>query len=319
MRKTGLLLFILSVWLVNCGSDEQLVASQNLAKAGSKSAQSMAAYYESLTDMVSRQPTLEIFYQSINPALPKLSQTDFDLLDQQRAALQRRAQLARDLQGFYDALQKLAAYKTGDNVAKAVDNLTTSLTLITSEPPRLFGVDLSVTLTPVITSIVNWKRSRDSKQALVAMQITLNGLERLVNSEKDIYNRIILDRYFTLLNGNASGSTKGIADYLLASQSLTITFLLQQLPELQQLPWATGPVQDPVIKATMQRILANQLSALEVKAKGAAQHVADSLQELTIEHQKLLDGRPLTLATVLGYQEQVQDYIDLWRKFNPRK
>ncbi|MBC8153231.1 MAG: hypothetical protein H7Z72_10000 [Bacteroidetes bacterium] len=314
-----MLLFFLSCWVVNCSTDQQLADSQNLAKVGSKSAASMAAYYESLADMVSRQPELEIFYQAINPALPKLAQTDFDLLDQQRAALQRRTQLARDLQGFYEALQKLTAYKTGENVGKAVDNLTNSLTLITNEPPRLFGVDLSVTLTPVISSIVGWKQSRDSKQAIVAMQITLNGLERLVNSEKDIYNRIILDRYFTLLNGNVNGGTKGIASYLLTSQSVTIDFLLQQLPELQALPWSTGPVQDAVIKTAMQRVLANHLSALETKAKGTAQNVADSLQELTIEHQKLLDGRPLTLATVLGYQGQVQDYIDLWRKFRPKK
>lgn len=323
MRRSYVLLLLLSVCLVNCHSEEQLIASQNLAKVGSKTAASMADYYESLTDIVSRQPELEIFYQSINPVLPKRSQDDFALLDQQRAALQRRAQLARDLQTFYDALQKLSAYKGGENVGKAVENLTNSLTLITSEPPRLFGADLSVTLTPVINSIVSWKQSRDSKQAIVAMQITLNGLERLVKSEKDLYNRIILDRYFTLLNGNVSpngaGGTRGIAQYLLASHSVTIDFLLQQLPELQELPWNTGPVQDPIIKNAMQTILANHLSSLEVKAKGAADNVADSLQELTIEHQKLLDGRPLTLATVLSYQEQVQDYVDLWHKFKPKK
>lgn len=320
MRKSGVLVFILTLWLVNCSSDSRLAAGQNLAKVGSKSAATMAAYYESLADMVSRQAALEVFYQSINK-LPPLGQPDAALLDQQRAALLRRAQLARALQGFYDALQKLTAYKTGDNIGKAVDNLTTSVTLITSEPPKLFGADASVTLKPVISNIVTWKQTRDSRRAVAAIQTTLIGLEQLVNTEKEGYNGIILDRYFTLLNGNhlSSNGQQGIAHYLLTNHSMTLDFLLQQVPELQGLPWNTGPVQDGAIKVAMQRVLTSHLTLLETKAKASAQNVVNSLQELTIEHQKLLDGRPLSLATVLSYQQQVQDYLDLWRKYTPKK
>lgn len=316
MRKFYSLLFLLPLWLVSCNSDQQLAATQKLAKTGSQSAATMAAYYESLADIVSRQPALEIFYQTINPSLPRLTQPDFDLLDPQRVALLRRAKLAHDLQALYDALQKLSAYKTSDNVDKAVDNLTNSLALIEAEPPRLFGADLPTILKPAITSIANWRRSRNSQQAIRALQTTLQGMEQLVNSEADIYG-LIQDRYFNLLKGK--GGTTGIAVYLLVNQSMTIDFLLQQLPELRGLPWSSSPVQDPLVKTAMQGILLNHLSALETKSKGAAQAVANALKELTIEQQKLLDGSPLSLVTVLGYQQQVQTYIDLWRKYAAQK
>ncbi|MDF5733684.1 MAG: hypothetical protein PUP92_38365 [Rhizonema sp. PD38] len=323
-----LLLPLLLVGLSGCKPKEN-VAGQSLANTGSKTAGTLASYYESLAEDVNQQPELEIFYRGIQkPTLPDFQPQDYTILEQEALALRHRAKMAHDLESVYVALQNLSSYNASTEVNKSVDNLTGSLKQISTEP-KIFGVNTSDVLKPVLNGLVEWKRSRSIEKGVKTIQPTLIGIKKLVDEEKGLYT-IITDRRYTMLIGNRATTpdqlciaktvgTVGVADYLIKTQSMSLQFLLQQIPELKELPWNSQAVKDPATKCAIVRSLNLTLTTLESKSKDTPTELSNSLQELIEQHKKFLQKQPLTLTDVLAYQEQAQIYLDLLNKFRTKK
>lgn len=310
-----LCLMALLMMVIGCGPRDR-EAGQSLAAAGGKTAETMAAYYDSLAVDADRQPDLEIFYRHVN-SLPDFGSGDQQILARQAASLRHRAAMCRSLEAIYAALGKLSSYDSSKEVKQSVDGLTGSLKQITSEPPQLFGTSASSVVTPIINGLVTWRQSSDIDKAAATVRPTLDGIRILLAGETPAY-LLITRRHYVLIGGDhppaPTHATTGVAEHLLQSQSMNLQFFLTDVPEVQGLPWSDAPVQDTMTKDAMQRVLNAQLSRLETKSEATPSQLGDALQALATQHDKFAQKQQLTLETVLSYQEQAQTYIDLLTK-----
>ena len=349
--RAFLLLPLLLLGLNGCKKENK--AAQSLANVGSKTATSLANYYKSLAENTEHEPVLEIFYERINRHPEQFgSQASFGtenqkIFEQRVLFLRHREQMAQSLASFYDALQKLSSYNASTDINKSVDNLTASLNQISADPPittaststsATASTSTSATastsriLKPVINGLVEWKQTHSIVRGVKTIQLTLNGIKKLLDKETIDYN-IITDRYYTLLIGSRKNTlsqlctpnqvkpkgTEGIAAYLIKTQSMNLQFLLQQVPELQGLPWNPQAVKDPATKCAMVEYLNVTLATLKMKSQTTPETLSKSLQELINQHEKFLQKQPLTLTDVLADQEQAQIYIDLLKKLRTKK
>lgn len=343
-----MLLSLLFLGLSGCNKENK--AAQSLANVGSKTATSLANYYKSLAEDTEQEPVLEIFYERINRRPEQFgSQASFGtenqkIFEQRVLFLRHREQMAQSLASFYDALQKLSSYNASTDLNKSVDNLTASLNQISAEPTSTTPststsatastskLSLSNILKPVINGLVELKQTHSIDRGIKTIQLTLKGIKELLDKETIDYN-IITDRYYTLLIGSRTNTldqlctpnqvkpkgTEGIAEYLIKTQSMNLQFLLQQIPELQGLPWNPQAVKDPATKCAMGQYLNVTLATLKMKSQTTPATLSKSLQELINQHEKFLQKQPLTLTDVLADQEQAQIYIELLKKLRTQK
>ena len=268
--------------LSGCGPEEKK-AAQGLVKSGTKASSGLAEYYDSLGQKRSEYLALFKFDLTRTGAslAPKL-ENDFK---EQEEALATRAQMARKLQGLYDALGKLIDYDASGEISSAAKDLKSEIEKVVGKKlaiPGLAGVDPGPILDKAIKAITEWVQLRQFRRNSPKVEVVLDSVSQLFRAEQLLYVQIAQDY---------DKETSAIALFLYTNHQATSLSAFQRYLDLYGLqPNASAP-DDSVIRAWTVDLLNKKLAERQSSSQKEADSVFQSLVALKKRHGDFVSGK----------------------------
>ncbi len=280
--------------------------AERLADSGVKTANTLAAYYESLAQDVTDTWELEAFNGFLRgiPLDERAGQDLATTID----ALNRRALLARRLAAAYEALKQLASYDASAQVKAAAGNLGDAMTGL----PPLKGSNPSPILSSVAADLTAWKQSRDIHRATTLLVGPLEKTHQLFDKEIPLYRSIAEER------GN---KVAVVADFLITNKMVAALPLLQKVPDALGLSFTGGgsAADDPKTIQAIAALARVRLQRMASLSAGAADGTSQSLAHLVASQQEFLAKRRPSLAEVEAGLQKAQSYLDEIAKLRTQK
>lgn len=297
---------IISLFLATLGCENR-VAGQKLAETGIQTANTLAAYYDSLA-----QDTIDIW--EMEASLASLRGVSFDqaqqqLLQTQLEALNRRAAMARRVASAYSALKELSSYDASGEVKGAASDLADAMTNLPGLPNT--KVSPAGIFASIIGEIAGWKQSRDIRNGSELISKALEKITEMFSKEKEAYASITEER------GNKVGE---VVSHLIENKMVIAWPLLQKVPDSLGLEWSSqAPVDDPETIKAMVELARVRIYRLTLLSTAASDDTHRSLMLMIENHRNFHAKKGLSLADVQAGLQKAQSYLNEISKLRGEK
>jgi hypothetical protein len=280
--------------------------AQKLADSGLSAASTLAAYYGTLSQQVDDIFEMEAFSNSLRgiPRDPNYEK----LVQDNQAALLRRARLARQLAASYQSLKDLSSYDASGSVSDSFDKLGKA---VTGSLPPLKGLGASAAGAPIDAEklfstvagwLASWKQSKDLQKAVRGMTETLTALDKLFAQELPACQSISEERVL---------KASVIASELIQKKQVNAWPLLQQDLDGIGLKLAhpdTPPTDDDINKALAQVVRARSVH-LQGLADSAGQDLLTALNQQLAAQERFQANQGISVTDIQTAVEKASDLL----------
>ena len=182
---TVLLVLLCPLYLLSCRtSDDAKAAAQQLATTSND----LANYYSALSTIVSTDVDLNELQNALE-GVP-FADSDRALLTDTSAELQKRADVAKALQGLSAAFTNLTGSTAPADVSDAASKLSTELTSLKAIPQAGSPIPLPSAIADAAKLVVTLVQEHEERKAAPAMDATLSALRTLFSQEQPAYDSL---------------------------------------------------------------------------------------------------------------------------------
>jgi hypothetical protein len=301
-------LLLCSILLLACKtSDDATAAAKQLATTSTD----LANYYSALSQIVTATIAVGNLQSSLLPHAEVLpfSEEDRALLTTTSAELQKRAELAKALQGLSSEFSSLTGSTAPTDVSNAASKLANELTTLGALPKAQGSpMPLPSAIGDVAKLLVSAFQQHEEKKAAPAIEKTVNLLADIFSSEKDAYDS---------LNETYLTRAESVANYCIDQNLVDDTSVLS--PALQ--PFSlTGRISSTADIEQLKKAAKFQVKtthdALTVAHNNASDAMLKAIKEMGTRFDQLANegsmksrGTPVTLTTVENWINTVSTYL----------
>ncbi len=274
---TGLLLLLSGISACKV-SDDALAAAQQTTSTSA----ALSAYYGAVSDTLIDTVALNELNQSIF-GIP-FEAADREQIEQARAEINRRRDLATALATLSSSLNALTGFNASANIAASATSLGHEMVSVKALPK---GSPVPDGLGSAGTFILQIVQQHEEKKAAKAMDSTLAALVELFGREQPVYDSLARQRIFL---------SKAVASALIKRQAVDPTPMLQ--PALQPFGLVSLPP-DAKLQTTLRDLADARLtSSSEVagdRAADASTAMLTALQEMSSRIHLLATEKPMAI------------------------
>jgi len=297
IRWWGSLLLLLCV--VNlCGCRLRDDATR-VATDGNAAATALASYYDTLVqDTLDTWELEAIFRGTATPPIP-FPAPEQRVYQARLTALRARGQAARDLAAVYGAFEHLTTYRSADTIRATYARVTQHR----HQLPPLSGSAAPPASLLLAQGVTDLRQVSDIKAANALILHDVTALATVFQQEQEAYQLIGAERHT---------SVSAVGRRLLEQKKLNGKALLERIPMLVDLPWATGQptLEEPGTINLMVALLLTRSERRAIQAEQAAVNLALALHGMVQNHTRLLTQQAVRLQDVLPYARDAQRLLD---------